>query len=209
MSTTSRVLPWRRQHSAIAEDLVPLLTAYKARHPKGSITHINTAYAMAREAHQHQTRNSGELYISHPVAVARIVADLGLDEVSIVAALLHDAVEDTEITLTDVEQNFGAEVASLVDGLTKLERLHFDSKEAQQAATMRKMLVAMARDLRVLIIKLADRLHNMRTIASRPLDKQRQVAQETLDIYAPLAHRLGMQDLKQQLEDAGAEVEIK
>lgn len=201
MSTTSRVLPWRRQQSAIAEDLVPLLTAYKSRHPKGSFAHINTAYAMAREAHQYQMRNSGELYISHPVAVARIVADLGLDEVSIVAALLHDAVEDTEITLADVEQHFGSEVALLVDGLTKLERLHFDSKEAQQAATMRKMLVAMARDLRVLIIKLADRLHNMRTIASRPIDKQRQVAQETLDIYAPLAHRLGMQDMKQQLED--------
>lgn len=156
---------------------------------------------MAREAHQHQLRNSGELYISHPIAVARIVADLGLDEVSLVAALLHDAVEDTEITLADVESKFGAEVASIVDGLTKLERLQFDSKEAQQAATMRKMLVAMARDMRVLIIKLADRLHNMRTIASAPLEKQRKVAQETLDIYAPLAHRLGMQDLKQQLED--------
>ncbi|MHB1129098.1 MAG: HD domain-containing protein, partial [Ilumatobacteraceae bacterium] len=201
MSTTSRVLPWRRQQSAVAEDLVPLLTAYKSRHPKGSFARINTAFAMAREAHQYQVRNSGELYISHPIAVARIVADLGLDEVSIVAALLHDAVEDTEITLADVEQHYGAEVASLVDGLTKLERLHFDSKEAQQAATMRKMLVAMARDLRVLIIKLADRLHNMRTIASLPLDKQRQVAQETLDIYSPLAHRLGMQDMKQQLED--------
>ena len=156
---------------------------------------------MAREAHQYQQRNSGELYISHPIAVARIVAGLGLDEVSLVAALLHDAVEDTEITLADVEAKFGAEVASIVDGLTKLERLQFDSREAQQAATMRKMLVAMARDLRVLIIKLADRLHNMRTIASAPLEKQRQVAQETLDIYAPLAHRLGMQDLKQQLED--------
>lgn len=201
MSTTSRVLPWRRHQSAIAEDLVPLLTAFKSRHPKGSIVRINTAYAMAREAHQHQLRKSGELYISHPVAVARIVANIGLDEVSVVAALLHDAVEDTEITLADVEQLFDAEVASLVDGLTKIERLHFDSKEAQQAATMRKMLVAMARDLRVLIIKLADRLHNMRTIASIPVEKQRTVAQETLDIYAPLAHRLGMQEMKQQLED--------
>lgn len=201
MSTTSRVLPWRRQQTAVAEDLAPLLAAFKSRHPKESVARINIAYAMAREAHQHQHRNSGELYISHPIAVARIVADLGLDEVSLVAALLHDAVEDTEITLADVEAKFGAEVASIVDGLTKLERLQFDSREAQQAATMRKMLVAMARDLRVLIIKLADRLHNMRTIASAPLEKQRKVAQETLDIYAPLAHRLGMQDLKQQLED--------
>jgi len=133
--------------------------------------------------------------------VARIVADIGLDEVSIVAALLHDAVEDTEITLADVESNFGSEVSAIVDGVTKLERLQFDSKEAQQAATMRKMLVAMSRDLRVLMIKLADRLHNMRTIAAVPHEKQQRVAQETLDIFAPLAHRLGMQEIKQQLED--------
>lgn len=156
---------------------------------------------MARSAHANQNRSSGELYINHPIAVARIVADIGLDEVSIVAALLHDAVEDTEITLGDVESNFGAEVATIVDGVTKLERLQFDSKEAQQAATMRKMLVAMARDLRVLMIKLADRLHNMRTIAGVPYEKQQRIAQETMDIYAPLAHRLGMQEIKQQLED--------
>jgi GTP pyrophosphokinase len=201
MSTTSRVLPWRRNQSAVIEDLVPLLSAYKRRNPKGSVTLINRAYEVASAAHQHQSRMSGELYISHPIAVARIVADIGLDEMSLVAALLHDAVEDTEITLSDVETQFGAEVAGLVDGLTKLERLQFDSREAQQAATMRKMLVAMAKDMRVLIIKLADRMHNMRTIASAPVDKQRRVAQETLDIYAPLAHRLGMQEMKQQLED--------
>ena len=133
--------------------------------------------------------------------MARIVADIGLDEISVAAALLHDAVEDTEITLADVEADFGAEVAAIVDGVTKLERIQFDSREAQQAATMRKMLVAMARDLRVLVIKLADRLHNMRTIAAMPTDKQQRIAQETLDIYAPLAHRLGMQEIKQQLED--------
>lgn len=201
MSTTSRVLPWRKNQSAVIEDLVPLLSAYKRRNPKGSVALINRAYEVANAAHQHQSRMSGELYISHPIAVARIVADIGLDEMSLVAALLHDAVEDTEITLSDVETQFGAEVAGLVDGLTKLERLQFDSREAQQAATMRKMLVAMAKDMRVLIIKLADRMHNMRTIASAPVDKQRRVAQETLDIYAPLAHRLGMQELKQQLED--------
>ncbi|MFM8776095.1 MAG: HD domain-containing protein, partial [Actinomycetota bacterium] len=119
--------------------------------------------------------------MTHPSAVARIVADIGLDEVSIVAALLHDAVEDTEMTLADVESSFGGEVSSIVDGVTKLERLQFDSKEAQQAATMRKMLVAMARDLRVLMIKLADRLHNMRTIAAVPHEKQQRIAQETLD----------------------------
>ncbi len=201
MGTASRVLPWRRQNTTIAEELSPLLTAYKARHPKGSVSQINAAYEMARSAHASQNRSSGELYINHPIAVARIVADIGLDEISIVAALLHDAVEDTEITLDDVESNFGVEVATIVDGVTKLERLQFDSKEAQQAATMRKMLVAMARDLRVLMIKLADRLHNMRTIAAVPHEKQQRVAQETLDIYAPLAHRLGMQEVKQQLED--------
>ncbi|MFM8451903.1 MAG: RelA/SpoT family protein, partial [Acidimicrobiaceae bacterium] len=201
MATASRVLPWRRQNTTIAEELSPLLTAYKSRHPKGSVSLINSAYEMARSAHANQNRSSGELYINHPIAVARIVADIGLDEVSIVAALLHDAVEDTEITISDVESNFGSEVSAIVDGVTKLERLQFDSKEAQQAATMRKMLVAMSRDLRVLMIKLADRLHNMRTIAAVPHDKQQRVAQETLDIYAPLAHRLGMQEIKQQLED--------
>ena len=195
------MLPWRRQNTTIAEELSPLLSAYKARHPKGSVSLINAAYEMARSAHASQNRSSGELYINHPIAVARIVADIGLDEVSIVAALLHDAVEDTEITIGDVESNFGSEVSAIVDGVTKLERLQFDSKEAQQAATMRKMLVAMARDLRVLMIKLADRLHNMRTIAAVSHDKQQRIAQETLDIYAPLAHRLGMQEIKQQLED--------
>ena len=201
MATSSRVLPWRRQNTTIAEELSPLLSAYKARHPKGSVSLINAAYEMARTAHASQNRSSGELYINHPIAVARIVADIGLDEVSIVAALLHDAVEDTEITIGDVESNFGSEVSAIVDGVTKLERLQFDSKEAQQAATMRKMLVAMARDLRVLMIKLADRLHNMRTIAAVSHEKQQRIAQETLDIYAPLAHRLGMQEIKQQLED--------
>ena len=162
---------------------------------------MTKAFEVARLAHSQQTRKSGEGYINHPIAVAKIVADIGLDETTVAAALLHDAVEDTDITVADVEREFGAEVAAIVDGVTKLERIQFDSKEAQQAATMRKMLVAMAKDLRVLIIKLADRLHNMRTIAAMPLDKQQRIASETLDIYAPLAHRLGMQGLKQQLED--------
>ena len=124
-----------------------------------------------------------------------------MDDVTIAAALLHDAVEDTGLTLDEVEEQFGAEVAEIVDGVTKLERIQFDSKEAQQAATMRKMLVAMAKDIRVLVIKLADRLHNMRTIAALPHGQADRTARETLDIYAPLAHRLGMQEMKQQLED--------
>ena len=162
---------------------------------------IDSAYRVAAEAHRNQRRSSGESYINHPLSVAHVVADFGLDEISIAAALLHDAVEDTDMTLADVERSFGAEVAAIVDGVTKLDRIQFDSREAQQAATMRKMLVAMARDIRVLVIKLADRLHNMRTIAGMPTEKQQRIAQETLDIYAPLAHRLGMQELKQQLED--------
>jgi guanosine-3',5'-bis(diphosphate) 3'-pyrophosphohydrolase len=202
VATVDRVLPWRRHHeTAAVTELAPLLASYRRRHPKAPVAMINRAYQMAAEAHRSQTRSSGESYINHPLAVARIVADIGLDETSVAAALLHDAVEDTEITLTDVEQHFGSEVATIVDGVTKLERIQFDSREAQQAATMRKMLVAMARDLRVLVIKLADRLHNMRTLAAMPADKQRRIAQETLDIYAPLAHRLGIQEIKQQLED--------
>ncbi len=201
MGTVDRVLPWRRQAPIATDTLAPVLTAFKARHPKASTALITRAFETASEAHQHQNRSSGEAYINHPVSVAQIVAEIGLDDVSLAAALLHDAVEDTHLTVGDVEQAFGTEVAAIVDGVTKLERIHFDSKEAQQAATMRKMLVAMARDLRVLIIKLADRLHNMRTIAGTPTDKQRRVAQETLDIYAPLAHRLGIQEIRQQLED--------
>ena len=170
MATVDRVLPWRRHHEAAAPDeLTPLLAQLPPAPPEGAGRTINRAYEVAAEAHRSQLRTSGESYINHPLAVARIVADIGLDEISVAAALLHDAVEDTEITLADVEADFGAEVAAIVDGVTKLERIQFDSQEAQQAATMRKMLVAMARDLRVLVIKLADRLHNMRTIAAMPL----------------------------------------
>ncbi|MBW3643039.1 MAG: HD domain-containing protein, partial [Actinobacteria bacterium] len=162
---------------------------------------ISRAYAVAANAHHGQVRNSGDDYIHHPLAVAMIVAELGLDDVTVAAALLHDAVEDTAVNLADVTSTFGPEVAVIVDGVTKLDRLRFDSREAQQAASMRKMLVAMAKDLRVLIIKLADRLHNMRTIAALPEAKQERIARETIDIYAPLAHRLGMASTKQQLED--------
>ncbi len=155
----------------------------------------------ATVAHAGQRRRSGEPYITHPIAVAGIVADLGLDAQTVAAALLHDAVEDTGVTTEDIERDFGPAVALIVEGVTKLDRLQFDSKEAQQAATVRKMLVAMADDWRVLIIKLADRLHNMRTLAVMPEWKQRRTAQQTLDIYAPLAHRLGIQEIKWQLED--------
>jgi guanosine-3',5'-bis(diphosphate) 3'-pyrophosphohydrolase len=201
MATVDRVLPWRRHSAPPSEELAPLLDAFRLHHPRSSPLLITRAYELAARAHEGQTRKSGEPYVTHPVAVAKICAELGLDDVTIAAAILHDAVEDTGTSLEQLETDFGPDVARIVDGVTKLDRIKFDSKEAQQAATVRKMLVAMAKDLRVLIIKLADRLHNMRTIAAMPAWKQERTAQETLDIYAPLAHRLGMQELKQQLED--------
>ena len=193
------VLPWRRHLVDVA--LAPVLTIYQDTHAKSDTYLIERAFDVARAAHADQVRQSGEAFISHPLEVARILAGLGLDDVSIAAALLHDAVEDTSLTLADVSRELGPDVAEIVDGVTKLDRLQFDTKEAQQIATFRKMLVAMAKDIRVLLIKLADRLHNMRTIAALPEMKQRRTAQETLDIYAPLAHRLGIEDLKWQLED--------
>ena len=170
--------------------------------PSGDDTSLIVhAAEMATVAHAGQLRRSGEPYVTHPIAVAGIVADLGLDAQTVAAALLHDAVEDTGVTTEVIERDFGPAVALIVEGVTKLDRLQFDSKEAQQAATVRKMLVAMANDWRVLIIKLADRLHNMRTLSVMPEWKQRRTAQETLDIYAPLAHRLGIEGVKWQLED--------
>src|SRR5665213_20874 len=191
--------------AAEAELLVPVLTAYLRRHPGDDTSMIVRAAETATLAHAGQTRRSGEPYITHPIAVAGIVADLGLDAQTVAAALLHDAVEDTGVTTEIIDRDFGADVALIVEGVTKLDRLQFDSKEAQQAATVRKMLVAMADDWRVLIIKLADRLHNMRTLSVMPEWKQRRTAQETLDIYAPLAHRLGIQEVKWQLEDLAFE----
>ena len=148
MATVDRVLPWRRNsEQPTPEELGPVLSVYRRHHPKAPISTISRAYTVAAEAHRTQRRSSGESYINHPLAVARIVADIGLDETSIAAALLHDAVEDTELSLADLEAQFGSDVAQIVDGVTKLDRIQFDSREAQQAATMRKMLVAMAKDL--------------------------------------------------------------
>ncbi len=191
-------MPWTDQPD---KDVGALLDAYVERHPNDTPKRIETAYRLAEQAHAGQVRKSGEPYVSHPLAVARIVVDLGLDDVSVIAALLHDAIEDTAMCLADVGGHFGDEVASIVDSVTRLDRLKFNTQEEAQAASMRKMLVAIAKDLRVLVVKLADRLHNMRTIAALPLAKQNRIARETLDIYAPLANRLGMQDVKLQLED--------
>jgi GTP pyrophosphokinase len=196
---SARSRPWRRP--VVDAGLQGLLVAYRERHRRADTTRIESAYALAREAHADQVRRSGEPYLAHPLGVAMILARLGMDDTTLAGALLHDSVEDTRVTLEEVETGFGAEIARIVDGVTKLDRLQFDSKEAQQAATLRKMLVAMAKDIRVLLIKLADRLHNMQTIASLPETKQRRIAQESLDVYAPLAHRLGIAEVKWQLED--------
>ncbi|MFZ0059000.1 MAG: bifunctional (p)ppGpp synthetase/guanosine-3',5'-bis(diphosphate) 3'-pyrophosphohydrolase [Acidimicrobiales bacterium] len=179
----------------------PLISTLAYRHPGLDTAIVRRGFALASRAHEGQRRLSGEPYITHSIAVAQIVADLGLDATSVVAALLHDVVEDTAVTVAEIESEFGSVVAEIVDGVTKLDRLKFSSREAQQAATVRKMLVAMANDWRVLVIKLADRLHNMRTLSVMPDWKQRRIAQQTLDIYAPLAHRLGIQEIKWQLED--------
>jgi GTP diphosphokinase / guanosine-3',5'-bis(diphosphate) 3'-diphosphatase len=183
----------------IPDELEPLVKALHEHHPKADVRAIQRAYEVAEECHRGQTRRSGEPYITHPLAVAVILADLGMTPPTLIAALLHDTVEDTPMTVEQVAREFGEEVAQLVDGVTKLDKVRFG--EAAQAETIRKMVVAMARDIRVLFVKLADRLHNMRTLGSLADSKQQRIAHETLEIYAPLAHRLGLNTLKWELED--------
>ncbi len=165
------------------------------------IEDIDRAYEWARESHEGQLRFSGQPYIIHPIAVAQILADYGMDKGSIIAALLHDIVEDTDATFDDVKGRFGDEIASIVDGLTKMGKVPLSTKEEQQAENVRKMLLAMSKDIRVIIIKLADRIHNLRTLSFMRPQKRRDKAQETLEIYAPIAHRLGIRAMKEELED--------
>src|SRR3954466_15058756 len=179
--------------------LEPLLKTLRANHPKADARIVQRAYEVADRCHRGQFRRSGDPYITHPLAVGTIVAELGMEEPTICAALLHDTVEDTALGLDDVRRDFGDEVAMLVDGVTKLDKVKYG--ESAEAETIRKMVVAMARDAKVLILKLADRLHNVRTLKHMPLDKQQRTAKQTLEIYAPLAHRLGMNTIKWELED--------
>ncbi|MDD6793173.1 MAG: bifunctional (p)ppGpp synthetase/guanosine-3',5'-bis(diphosphate) 3'-pyrophosphohydrolase [Thermobifida fusca] len=179
--------------------LEPLVKTVRATHPKADIRLIERAYDVAAHYHRSQKRKSGDPYITHPLAVATILAELGMQEATIAAGLLHDTVEDTEYTLDQLRSDFGDEIAELVDGVTKLDKVKYG--EATQAETVRKMVVAMARDIRVLVIKLCDRLHNMRTLRYLPQAKREKKARETLEIYAPLAHRLGMNTIKWELED--------
>jgi GTP diphosphokinase / guanosine-3',5'-bis(diphosphate) 3'-diphosphatase len=192
----------------VQRDLVPpelegLAAVIRSNTRASDVREIVRAYRYAEAMHEGQRRKSGEAYITHPVAVATELGALGLGTATMIAALLHDTVEDTPATLENIREGFGEEVAHLVDGVTKLDRIQVESKQQQQAETLRKMILAMAKDIRVLVIKLADRLHNMETIEHMPREKQKRIAQETLDIYAPLAHRLGMQQFKLRLEDLG------
>ncbi len=165
------------------------------------VEHVRVAIEFSRVAHQGQMRQSGDPYVSHPIAVARILAPLHIDVQAIIAALLHDVVEDTEVTTEQVAEKFGKPVAELVEGLSKLDRIRFETREDAQAENFRKMLLAMARDVRVILIKLADRLHNMRTLESMALDKRERIARETMEIYAPIANRLGLNDIYRELQD--------
>ncbi|HYQ62086.1 MAG TPA: bifunctional (p)ppGpp synthetase/guanosine-3',5'-bis(diphosphate) 3'-pyrophosphohydrolase [Actinophytocola sp.] len=188
------------QRSApVKQVLEPLAAVHRELHPKADLALLQHAYDVAEEAHRDQRRKSGDPYITHPLAVATILGELGMDTITLVAALLHDTVEDTDYALKDLQEDFGEEVSRLVDGVTKLDKVQLGS--AAEAETIRKMVIAMARDPRVLVIKLADRLHNMRTMRFLPPEKQAKKARETLEVLAPLAHRLGMATVKWELED--------
>src|SRR5215203_6474289 len=183
-----------------------LIGSLRAQHPQADLGAVDKAFDLAVEAHSTQVRASGEPYVTHPIASAQILAELGIDPVAVSAALLHDVPEDTEYSLADVEERFGPEVAHLVDGVTKLSKFSTHSHEQQQAENIRKMFLAMAEDIRVVLIKLADRLHNMRTLYGLPSEKQLRIARQTQEIYAPLAERLGIWQIKWELEDLAFKV---
>ncbi|RYE53097.1 MAG: bifunctional (p)ppGpp synthetase/guanosine-3',5'-bis(diphosphate) 3'-pyrophosphohydrolase, partial [Hyphomicrobiales bacterium] len=178
-----------------------LVERVQAYNPNADEQLLNKAYVYAMQKHGSQKRASGDPYFNHPLEVAAILTELKLDDASIAVGLLHDTVEDTDATRAEIDQIFGGEIATIVDGLTKIERLNLVSREEAQAENLRKLLLAISQDVRVLLVKLADRLHNMRTLQYMRADKQQRIAQETMDIYAPLAGRMGMQDMRNELED--------
>ncbi|HEU5267189.1 MAG TPA: RelA/SpoT family protein, partial [Jatrophihabitans sp.] len=187
------------RQSPVKPVLEPLLAIHRRAHPKADAKALQHGYDVAERCHRGQLRKSGDPYITHPLAVATILAELGMDTTTLIAALLHDTVEDTGMTLRGIEAEFGEKVAHLVDGVTKLDKVKYGT--AAETETIRKMIVAMASDPRVLVIKLADRVHNMRTLRFLPPEKQERKARETLEVLAPLAHRLGMNTVKWELED--------
>ena len=195
-------LETQEKHQDLVEELIADVAAYSADVDRDL---LSRAFRYAAAAHEGQQRRSGEDFIAHPWAVAKICAELRLDEQTIAAALLHDVVEDTDRELDDIRAEFGDEVARLVDGVTKLTRIQFQSREQAEAENYRKLIVAMAEDARVILIKLADRLHNLRTIEYLGKQKQIQKSKEALEVYAPLAHRLGIHALKWELEDLAFE----
>ncbi|QLY29127.1 RelA/SpoT family protein [Nocardia huaxiensis] len=195
----ARRMTGQRGIAAVKPVLEPLATVHRELYPKANLALLQRAFDVADEKHAHQFRKSGDPYITHPLAVANILAELGMDTTTLVAALLHDTVEDTGYSLEELTNEFGTEVAHLVDGVTKLDKVNLGA--AAEAETIRKMIIAMARDPRVLVIKVADRLHNMRTMRFLPPEKQAKKARETLEVIAPLAHRLGMATVKWELED--------
>jgi GTP pyrophosphokinase len=202
-ATTAAVSVTPRVVDAQARKLLKTLGEH---YPQADLEPVERAYRFAAEAHAGQKRASGEPYITHPIASAQILADLGIDPVAATAALLHDVPEDTDFSLADIEELFGADVARLVDGVTKLSRLSTHTHEEQQAENIRKMFLAMAEDVRVVLIKLADRLHNMRTLGALPREKRQRIARQTAEIYAPLAERLGILQIKWELGDLAFKV---
>jgi GTP diphosphokinase / guanosine-3',5'-bis(diphosphate) 3'-diphosphatase len=189
--------------SKLDKDLKHFIESLEAYMPAEQIEQVMRAYEFGATAHSGQTRMSGDPFISHPLAVAQILADMHMDSQAIAAAILHDVIEDTETPISELDDQFGNEIATLVDGVSKLEQMHFTSRAEAQAESFRKMMLAMIGDIRVILVKLADRLHNMKTMDSMPTDKQARIARETLEIYAPIANRLGINHMKVDLEDLG------